>query len=140
MRTQSGSQHAPDLLLFLELVECRGAKVAPPLEQHGLADELEPGREFQVGLPEHLLELVGGDVFGVAHLVRVDVEIDIRLDEEDVVNCSRQKKQPLAHNYSLSEIFFCPTHSHVRPISHRWPPCSGSGSGTRISPTAPAPP
>mgnify|MGYP007054562521 CR=1 FL=1 len=83
-------QHPPDLLLALVLVELRGAEVAPPLEQQGVADELEPRRELEVGLREHLLELVRGHVAGVFDLVGVDLEVDVRLDEEDVVDCARR--------------------------------------------------
>jgi hypothetical protein len=78
--------HAPDFLLSLEFIKRRSAEVAPPLKKHRIADEFEPGCEFEIGLREHLLESLGGDIFGITDLVRVDVEIDLRLDEEDVVN------------------------------------------------------
>lgn len=61
--------------------------MAPPLEQHRVADELEPRGELEVGLLEHLLQLIGGDVAGVADLVGVDLEVDVGLDEKDVVDC-----------------------------------------------------
>lgn len=83
----SGSNlHAADLLLVKVLVEA-GVKVSPPLKQHRVADELEPRGELELGVLELGLELLGGDVLGGLDLIRVDLEIDIRLDEEDVVNC-----------------------------------------------------
>ena len=62
--------------------------MAPPLEQHRVADELEPRRELQARLLEHLLQLVGRHVSRIADFVEVHVEIDIGLDEEDIVDCS----------------------------------------------------
>lgn len=89
MRCRSVSlsrSHAPDLLLALELVEGGGAEMTPPLEEHGVADKFEPRREFEIGMSEHMLEFVGGNVFGITNLVRVGSEVDISLDEENVVN------------------------------------------------------
>jgi len=60
--------------------------VVPPLEQHALANELEPGCELVRLIPEHILELACGNVLRIAHLVRVDLEIDIGLNEQDVVD------------------------------------------------------
>lgn len=61
--------------------------MTPPLEQHGIADELEPWRELQLRPPKHLLQLVRGHVAGVSHFVGVDIEVNVRLDEEDIVHC-----------------------------------------------------
>lgn len=83
-------EHAPDLLLVQVLLETRDSEriqLRPPLEEHRLADELEPGRELQTGVFEELLELLSGDVLRVSHFVLVDVQIDVRLNEEDVVDC-----------------------------------------------------
>lgn len=60
--------------------------MVPPLVQHALADELEPGREFEGRIFEHSFQIVLADKARVAHLVGVDVQIDISLDEENVVD------------------------------------------------------
>lgn len=53
------SSHPADFRLALVLVQSRGAQVAPPLEQHRVADQLEPRRKLQSWLLEHLLQLIG---------------------------------------------------------------------------------
>ena len=58
----------------------------PPLEKHGLADELEPRGELQRRILKHLLELIGRHVLGGLDFVLVDVEVDVGLDEEDVID------------------------------------------------------
>ena len=80
------ASHPTDLLLVLVWLQRLRAQVTPPLKQHRVADKLEPRRELQPRLLEHLLQLLGGDVFCVAHFVRVLVKIDIGLDEKDVVD------------------------------------------------------
>ena len=60
----------------------------PPLEEHGLADELEPRGKLQRGILKHLLELISRHVLGSLDFVLVDVEIDVGLDEEDVIDCT----------------------------------------------------
>lgn len=83
--------HASNLRLALELLQRRRSEMAPPLEQHRVADELKPRCELQAGLFEHLLELVGRDILGVADFVGVDIEIDVRLDEKNVVDCVKSQ-------------------------------------------------
>ena len=78
--------HAANLLLALVFVQRRGAQQTPPLEQHRVADQLEPGRELQPRLLEHLLQLVRGDIAGIPHLVGTRVQVDVGLDEENVVH------------------------------------------------------
>jgi hypothetical protein len=78
-------QHAADLLLVEVLVQT-SVKVLPPLEEHRVADELEPGGELETGVLEQLLQVVGGDVLCGLDLVGADVEVDVGLDEQDVVN------------------------------------------------------
>lgn len=78
--------HPADLLLALVLVKGRGAEVAPPLKQHGVANQLEPWRELQIGLLEHLLQLIGGDVASVPHLVRAWLQVNVCLDKENIVD------------------------------------------------------
>lgn len=58
----------------------------PPLEEHRVANELEPGREFEARVLEHLLQLLRRDVLCGLHLVLVGVDVDVGLDEEDVVD------------------------------------------------------
>lgn len=60
--------------------------MAPPLEQHRVADQLEPGSERETRLLEHGLQLISRDVLGVPHLVRVWLQVNIGLDEKDVVH------------------------------------------------------
>lgn len=81
--------HASNLRLALELGERWGVEMAPPLEQHGVADELEPRRELQVWPLEHRLQLGGRNIRGVTDFVGVNVEINVRLDEEDVIDCTK---------------------------------------------------
>lgn len=79
------SSHPPDLRLALVLLQT-AVQVIPPLKQHALANELEPRRELVRLVLEHCLQLVCRDVLRVAHLVRVDVQVNVGLDEEDVIN------------------------------------------------------
>lgn len=51
-----------------------------------MADQLEPRRENQIGVVEHGLELVGGNILHISYLVGARLQIDVGLDEEDVVN------------------------------------------------------
>lgn len=60
--------------------------MCPPLKEHRLADELEPGSELEARVLEHLLQAVGRDVLGRLNLVRIRRQVDIGLDEEDVVD------------------------------------------------------
>jgi hypothetical protein len=79
------SLHPPDLCLTQVLLEAR-VEVAPPLEEHCLADQFEPRCELERLVLEHGLQLVLGNERAVTDFVGVDVEVDIGLDEEDVVN------------------------------------------------------
>lgn len=60
--------------------------MVPPFEEHALADELEPWRELQRFILEHSLEVLLRDPARISYFIRVDVEINIGLDEQDVVN------------------------------------------------------
>ena len=88
-RTHAGSKsrplHATNLLLVHVLVEAR-VEVLPPVEEHRVADELEPGGELEGGILEHLLQAVGRDPLRGSHLVLTGGEINVGLDEEDVVD------------------------------------------------------
>lgn len=63
-----------------------GSEMLPPLEKHGLADNLKPRGELQVGLRKHLLEFRGRDVSRVPDFVGVDVEVHFGLDKENIIN------------------------------------------------------
>jgi hypothetical protein len=80
--------HAADLLLVQVGVQAV-VELLPPLEEHRVADELEPGGELEAGVLEQLLQLVGSDVLSVTDLVGGGVEVDVGLDEENVVDCAR---------------------------------------------------
>ena len=82
----SFSEHSADLLLVHVLVEA-AVQALPPLEEHRVADELEPRGELQRRVVKELLELLGRDVLCGLNLVGAGVKVDIRLDKEDVVNC-----------------------------------------------------
>ena len=62
--------------------------MAPPLEEHCLADQLEPRCKLERLILKHGFQLILGDKSAVTDFVGVDVEIDISFDEEDVVNCA----------------------------------------------------
>jgi len=81
--------HPSNARLPLVLVQRRRTELAPPLEQHRVADELEPWREDKPGLLKHLLQFRLRHVLRIAHFVGVDIQIDIGLDKEDIVDCSR---------------------------------------------------
>lgn len=84
----STSLHPPNLLLPRVLVQST-IKVLPPFEQHCVAYQLEPWREFQRVVLEHCLQLALGNVFGVFDFVGVGRQVDIGLDEEYVVDLNR---------------------------------------------------
>jgi hypothetical protein len=83
--TQPVRSHPPDLGLALVLFQT-AVQVVPPLKQHALTNELEPWCELVRLVPEHVLELGSGNVFRIANLVRVDLQVDVGLDEQDVVD------------------------------------------------------
>lgn len=58
----------------------------PPLEQQRVADELEPWGKLQSWVVEHGLQSIGGNIFRISDFVKVRLDIDICLDEQDVVN------------------------------------------------------
>lgn len=78
-------QHTPDFLLIGVFLEAR-IKVFPPFKEHRLADELEPRGKFQGRVVEQLLELVGSDVLCCLDFIGVCVDVNLRLDEQDVID------------------------------------------------------
>lgn len=58
----------------------------PPFEKHALANELEPRCELEGFVLKHSFEVLLGDPARVSHFVRVNVEIYVGLDEEDVID------------------------------------------------------
>lgn len=61
--------------------------MAPPLEEHSLADQLKPRCKLERFILKHGFQLLLSDKSAVTDFVGVDVKIDISPDEEDVVNC-----------------------------------------------------
>lgn len=59
----------------------------PPLKEHRVADQLEPGREFEAWVFEFLFQVVRSDILCGLYLVLVRVQINVGLDKEDVVDC-----------------------------------------------------
>lgn len=80
----SDASHPPDLRLVLVLFQI--IHILPPLKQHRIANELEPRSKAQAFILKHCLELVSSDIFVSLDLVRVDVEVDFCLDEEDIID------------------------------------------------------
>ena len=58
----------------------------PPLKEHGLADQLEPGRELQTLILEHPLQLRLRHVACIFHFIRIGRVFNIGLNEQDVIN------------------------------------------------------
>lgn len=79
--------HPSDLCLSKIFLKA-GVQVAPPFEEHGFADQLEPRCELERLVLKHGLQLFLSNEAGVTSFVGVDVKIDIGLYEEDVVNCA----------------------------------------------------
>lgn len=127
----SSPLHAADLLLIGVLVQTR-VKALPPLKQHRVADELEPGSELQRGVLEELLEVLGADVLSSLDFVGAGVEIDVSLNEQDVVDYSNLLAKswsplipfsfPYFHYLSSLPSWF--TYSHALPTCRHWEPCS----------------
>ena len=72
-----------------EMLVQTGAQVLPPPEEIRLANELEPRRELERVVLEHGLEIAFRHVLDIPHLVRVDIEIHVCLNEQDIVDCTR---------------------------------------------------
>lgn len=66
------SLHASNLLLVHVLLQAR-VEALPPVEEHRVADELEPRGENQLGIVELLLQALRGNVLCVPDLVLVDI-------------------------------------------------------------------
>lgn len=79
----------PSNLRLTEILLEAGIKVAPPFEEHSLADQLEPRCELERLVLEHGLQLLLSNEAAVTDLIRVNVEVDIGLNKEDVVDCGR---------------------------------------------------
>lgn len=78
--------HPANYCLSLVFVQRWRAQLAPPFEQHRVANELEPRREDEFRLLEHLLQFVRRHVPRIAHFVRVNVQINIGLDKKNIVD------------------------------------------------------
>lgn len=79
------SLHSADLslpqILFQPLVQ-----MLPPFEQHRVTNQLEPRSKLQTLILEHLFQVRWGNVSCVLGLVRVDVDVDTGLDEQDIID------------------------------------------------------
>ena len=60
----------------------------PPLEQHCVADQLEPRSEPEAVVSKHSLKAILRNVLCILNLVRVGFVVDISFDDEDVVDCA----------------------------------------------------
>lgn len=91
--------HASDLLLVRVRLESR-IQVRPPLEEHRVADELEPRSELQRRVLELLLQVFCRNVLCGLDLVLVGLQVDVGLDEEDVVNYRQLAREawPVVHD------------------------------------------
>lgn len=80
-------EHPTNVLLTQVFIQAL-VEVIPPLEQHRLANELEPRCKLQRRIVKHGLQVLLCDVSRILHLVRAGLERDGRvgLDEEDVVD------------------------------------------------------
>jgi hypothetical protein len=58
----------------------------PPLEEEGVADQLEPWGKFQTVVTKHGLQLFRADIARVADLVGVGDQVNVGLDEKDIIN------------------------------------------------------
>lgn len=137
------SDHATNLLLVGKFVQPR-IKVLPPLEEHRVADKLEPGRELETGVLKQTLEFLGRDILRCLDFVGVNVKIDAGLDEENVVNWSGEgaalrvspnctheaqmtnrigRRDWRAMALALANVAV--TYPRALPICRRWGPCSG---------------
>lgn len=68
------------------LLRLDGVDLVPPFEQERIGDQLEPWSHRDVLVRKHGPKLIGCHVFDVPDLVRIHVERNVRLDEEDVVD------------------------------------------------------
>lgn len=110
MRSWIALKHFVQLSVVGVLLEGVRAVVLPPLEEQGVADQLEPRGEFEVWFCEHLFQFVCRDPGGIPHLVRADVQIDVGLDKEDVVD------------YTMLDVLFLS--SHAQEMGRHLPSCS----------------
>ena len=77
--------HSSYFLLIHELFQ-PFIQVCPPLEEQGVADQLEPRRELEGFVLKHGLQFVRAHEAGVPHFVRVVLVVDIGFDEDDIVD------------------------------------------------------
>ena len=87
-------QHPPDAFLTNIGLQLPPTQCLPPLKQHPLTDQPKPRRvpprtmrpRLPFTIPEHLLQLLGSHPSGVLHLILIDVQRHLGLDEQDVVD------------------------------------------------------
>ena len=88
----------------------------PPFKQHGIANELEPRREFEIGPLEQLLQFIRTDISRSLDFIWIDIQIDVCLDEENIVD---YKVLADSRIRSIDEAYF-----RALPMPHRWALCS----------------
>lgn len=86
----------------------------PPLEQQRITNEFEPGRKLQVGIIEHRLQPLSGNVSGISDFVQVGFEVDIGLNEEDVINWTSLT------SVRVTRLRKEKAYSRARPIFRHW--------------------
>jgi hypothetical protein len=109
-------------------------EASPPLEEHALADELEPRREQERIVLEHCFELVFGNVFGGLYFVGVLLKINIGLDEENVIDWIMVSWEDFGSGRKQM------TYSRVHPTCHHWERRSECESGSGTCPEGPGVP
>jgi hypothetical protein len=77
--------HPSDLCFAQVLLETR-VEVVPPLIEHALANQLEPGGELERLVLEHGPKVLLRDESGIANLVGVDIQVNVGLDKKDIVD------------------------------------------------------
>ena len=82
-------QHPSDLafsnVLFQPLIQ-----MFPPLKKHRLAYQLEPRRELQPVVREHCFQFHLRDISSILYFVGIPCVVNVRLDEQDVINYTRR--------------------------------------------------
>ena len=77
--------HPSDLGLVLVLIQA-SIELIPPLEQHRVANQLEPWSKLEAVVLEHGLEVVLRHILCVLHLIRIGFVIDVGFDDEYIID------------------------------------------------------
>ena len=115
--------HPPYLGLVRILVQTI-IQIVPPFEQHGIANQLKPWREFKAAILEHCPQLFLRDVSRILDFIRVWVVVDIGFDHENVVNC-RMSDRSIPRSMEEGRLHF-----HALPIYRHLVLCNVFASET----------